>query len=152
MNADRRYRMNGREPQPRSIAMTLAEFSLLVVEDDELTRTMLDLFFRKKGMKVTLVSGGLEAVRLLQSQSFDLVLTDLFMPGINGNLLLQFIRSLAPQTPVIAMSSMIEEADAGFDLRVSKPLEFDRLLPAMAELAENGRMVEPPLRVAGGGA
>jgi len=58
--------------------------ALLVVDDDEANRDMLARRLRRHGATVTLAANGLEALKLMRAQAFDVVLLDLIMPGFDG--------------------------------------------------------------------
>src|SRR5436305_429273 len=66
--------------------------SLLVVDDEELNREGLARHLRRHGYAVTLAKNGREAIGLLGEGSFDLVLLDIMMPGMNGLEVLKFLR------------------------------------------------------------
>ena len=79
---------------------------ILVLDDDEIFRDLLDALLATEGFAVTLASSGVQALALLQRNSVDLVLTDLHMPGLEGQELARSLRSaLPPATLLIGMSS-----------------------------------------------
>lgn len=79
--------------------LTVQEARLLVVDDDSTIRAMLTEFLTER-YSVKAVSGGQEALQVLQGESFDLVLSDINMPGMTGFQLIRQIRSLYPGTKV----------------------------------------------------
>jgi phosphoserine phosphatase RsbU/P len=91
-----------------SVAM---EGSLLVVDDDETNREMLARRLRRDGYTVTLVASGLEALRLLRMQPFDMVLLDLLMPGLDGYQVLLKLKNdpALRDVPVIMISALDQE-------------------------------------------
>lgn len=122
--------------------------SILVVEDFEEIRASLAFLLRKKGYRVCTACDGLQGWRLFQRRSFDLVLTDILMPGLNGDVLAERIHRVSPQTPVIVMTA--GEIDTGRTMLESgravgvlyKPFEarelagiLERLWPAPCESA-----------------
>jgi CheY-like chemotaxis protein len=81
----------------------------LVVDDVETNRTMLKTFLFFKHFEVELAADGLEAKRLLEAKGFDLVVSDIEMPNMNGFELLSWIKKGAlPRAgiPVIMLSSL----------------------------------------------
>ena len=78
---------------------------ILVVDDEKHLRTALFTALTRLGHAVELAENGQEALRKFQSQRFDLVVTDLKMPGLDGLGLLKEIKKISPQTPVIMMSA-----------------------------------------------
>ncbi|MGH7556082.1 MAG: response regulator [Longimicrobiales bacterium] len=84
---------------------------ILLVEDDPLIRkSILEVLQRIGGYEVCEAEDGVEAVKLLQNRRFDLVITDLIMPRMDGLRLLKHIRSTSPQVPVIFMTGYLSKA------------------------------------------
>jgi DNA-binding response OmpR family regulator len=77
---------------------------ILLVDDDLNNLAVLARFLRTEGYEVAEASDGSEAVRLLEKNHFDLVVSDVIMPGVNGLQLLDCVRSVAPNTRVLFMS------------------------------------------------
>ena len=110
---------------------------VLVVEDDRATREMLARYLQGKGYQVTTAEDGHDALNRLEDVTFDLVVLDLMMPGVNGHEVLRRMRKTPAlkKTPVIVASAAaapedIERALAlGADDYVTKPFDL-RLLAA----------------------
>ena len=84
---------------------------ILVVDDDAVIRdTLCELLASDHHCQP--VSTAEEALRELQTQSFDVVLTDISMPGLNGRQLLQRVLSLYPELPVIIISGLSDQDQA----------------------------------------
>ena len=84
---------------------------VLVVDDDDVIReTLLELL--AGNYKCQEASTAEEALRKLEAQPFDLVLTDVSLPGLSGGELLQRVRELYPETPVIIMSGLSDQEQA----------------------------------------
>jgi DNA-binding NtrC family response regulator len=77
---------------------------ILVVDDQESMRTLLRDMLEVIGYEVTVAEGGDEALRLMQAGAFDLVLTDLNMPSMDGTALLRAIKSVNPELPVVIIT------------------------------------------------
>ena len=77
---------------------------LLVVHDDARSLHNVAYFLRLEEYDVDEACDGNQATLLLEQVRFDVVLTDLVMPGLNGFGLLEHIRSVAPEIPVLPMS------------------------------------------------
>lgn len=120
--------------------------SILIVEDFDEIRASLAFLLRKKGYRVSTACDGMQGWRLFQRRSFDLVVADILMPGLNGDVLAERIHRISPQTPVIVMTAA--EIDTGRTLLESgravgvlyKPFEageltgiLERLWPAPCE-------------------
>jgi DNA-binding NtrC family response regulator len=84
---------------------------VLVVDDDDVIReTLLELL--DGNYQCQEASTAEEALRKLEAQPFDVVLTDISMPGLSGSELLQRARELYPNTPVIIMSGLSDQEQA----------------------------------------
>lgn len=78
--------------------------SILVVDDATDTLEVIAQCLRNCGHHVTCVSGGLQAISILQDRYFDLVVTDLLMPDADGMQVIMAVRQYQPNAHVIAMS------------------------------------------------
>ncbi|NQZ57259.1 MAG: response regulator [Lentisphaeraceae bacterium] len=78
--------------------------SVLVVDDDEVLREVLHDGLEDGGFEVVSCDGGVDAKDLLNSRSFDILLTDLFMPSGDGSELISWSQKEKPEMKVMAMS------------------------------------------------
>jgi len=78
---------------------------ILVVDDEETTRRSLADILRLEGAHVKTAAGGEAAVEALQQETFDLILLDLKMPGMDGLDVLRIASSMAPDTQVILLTA-----------------------------------------------
>ena len=78
--------------------------SILVVDDDVSLRKVIETFLRKTGHKVIATSGRDEVLALLQSKQFDLVVTDVLMPDIEGTEVIKAVKTYQPDAAILAMS------------------------------------------------
>lgn len=107
---------------------------LLVIDDDQLMRKLLARVLTSKGYDVTLAQDGAHARELIATQTFDLVLTDVHMPKVDGIAVLRQIREQDPDLPVILFtaSPSAETAIGALQLRatayLTKPIDPARLL------------------------
>jgi len=126
---------------------------ILVVEDSfsmrSFVRTALESGTGTLGeVDVVDAAGGFEALRLLPRGPYDLVITDINMPDINGLELIQFIRTNEHHrtTPILLISTQSSERDRarglslGADGYVTKPFTAEDLLRAAKALLEKGRV------------
>src|SRR5258708_3199626 len=113
-----------------------AQGKLLVVDDNEMNRDMLSRRLKREGYTVTLAEDGNQAMELIKSQKFDLILLDIMMPGLSGFDMLPMIRethSLA-DLPIIMATAKDESVDIVEGLKlgandyVTKPIDFPVLL------------------------
>lgn len=107
---------------------------VLIVDDEDHVRAMIGATLERQGHKVHLASGGREASELLDSDSFDLVLTDIVMKDGNGIALLDRIHNDQPTVPVVMVTAVHDIAVAIDSMRrgaydyLLKPFEREHLL------------------------
>ncbi len=108
--------------------------SILVVDDERGQREILQTILSKEGYRMAAVPGGREALELLETASFDIVLTDLKMQGMSGMELMGELLERDPRQCVIMMTahgtvdSAVEAMKKGAFDYLEKPLERDDLL------------------------
>ena len=125
---------------------------ILVVDDDVFILEMLCQVLKQYGFAVYGVSSGKAALDLLQNVGgkvggVDLVITDVNMPGMDGETLARQVKTSYPGIPVIGMSGSIEQpyADAVFDHFLSKPISLPTIFQAVRRmLAEHAIRFAPP--------
>jgi two-component system response regulator PilR (NtrC family) len=117
---------------------------ILVVDDEKSICELLEITFRKEGHRVEVASNGEMAKRRLQSQIFDIVVSDIRMPDMSGVDLLQFCKEVSPNsvfiliTGVPTISTAIDAVNFGADRYVIKGDKLlDELRPAVHQVAEN---------------
>jgi adenylate cyclase len=99
-------------PSPSSATPTrVAEGHLLVADDDASNREMLARRLQRQGYRVSHASSGLEVLRMVRAEKFDLVLLDMIMPGLDGYQVLTRMKSdpATADIPVIIISSLDQE-------------------------------------------
>jgi DNA-binding NtrC family response regulator len=85
-------------------SIAAAPLSILVAEDEEGIRALLTHWLSESGHHVQTVDGGQQAMRLLHSEHFDLVITDVVMPDGDGFELIPAIRKIQPGARILAIS------------------------------------------------
>ncbi|MBT3601978.1 MAG: response regulator [Candidatus Latescibacteria bacterium] len=78
--------------------------NILIVDDEKVMHTMLSAFISELGHQSHSAYNGADAFQTIQDQSFDLVLTDVKMPGMDGLELLEKIRKHTPDLPVVVIT------------------------------------------------
>lgn len=85
---------------------------ILIAEDDELLSKLLESALRPSYPELTLVRDGLSAIALLRRESFDVLLTDWMMPGIDGIELIRRVRAECSPPPFIIMATVLASPEA----------------------------------------
>ena len=98
---------------------------IMIVEDSPHQREFLLAALRAAGHHIVAANDGSEAIRRLKSDSFDLILTDIFMPDCDGLELIRRIRTSDNAVPIIAMSAGAQES---LFLRVARQFGADATL------------------------
>ncbi len=96
--------------------------SILIVDDDLYMIKLLDNFLQKEGYSTYTLTKGKPALKLLAKKTFDLVICDIRLPDIEGNILLSHIRKVSPGTAVVMITAYGEIQDA---VRCIKSGAFD---------------------------
>ncbi|HLI75691.1 MAG TPA: response regulator [Acidobacteriaceae bacterium] len=100
---------------------------VLVLDDDPVARDLLDALLSLEGYRVTLAASGADALEILAAgEKFEVVLTDLQMPNLGGNALVETLRkAMSPETLLIGMSASegSEEALRALDGFLPKPFD-----------------------------
>jgi CheY-like chemotaxis protein len=94
---------------PHTIPASGKKGQLLVVDDDKAMQMLLSRTLSLRGYDVTLASNGVEAVSLLLTGSYDLVITDFQMPLMNGWELSRLVKEQSPKTPVIIITGFCDD-------------------------------------------
>jgi len=113
---------------------------ILLVEDDALLGDGIQTGMVQDGYAVDWVMNGLEADRVLQHETFDLLVLDLKLPGLSGLEVLKALRSRKSDMPVLILTACdtVDERVAGLDYGaddyLTKPFKFDELLARLRAL------------------
>jgi two-component system, NtrC family, response regulator PilR len=113
--------------------MTGDKISILVVDDERSMRDFLKILLQKEGYMVVTAHNGESALECLANQEFDLIITDIRMPGMGGLELLGAVKEQNPDLPVIIITAFASPDDAvqamkngAFDY-ISKPFNVDEI-------------------------
>jgi DNA-binding NarL/FixJ family response regulator len=97
---------------------------LLVVDDEPSLRSLLNDWFRHAGYELALAADGQEALALAERERFDVMVTDLKMPGMCGLKLLELIKQRDPDIEVVFLSGQAAIEDAIAALREGRAFDF----------------------------
>jgi DNA-binding response OmpR family regulator len=113
---------------------------ILVVDDEYSLRSTLTAQLKEQGYSVSAAEDGDVAIKMLRSQSFDLILLDLKMPHVDGYEVLKFVKHKHPKTKVMVLTGFADLKNAldsrglGADHFIAKPFERKDLLSAVQRL------------------
>ncbi|MGH9884812.1 MAG: response regulator [bacterium] len=131
-----------------AVGRALEGRKVLVVDDDTAVRESIAEILRAEGGVVTAVTNGREAIERMRRETFDIVLSDVVMPEMDGYELFQAARREAPETPVVLMTAFYYDQDhvikrsrmEGLDgVLFKKPVNPERLVKTLAELVTRVR-------------
>ncbi|GAA6619460.1 response regulator [Scytonema sp. NUACC26] len=117
---------------------------MLVVDDDTDTREFVVFVLEQAGALVTSVPSALAALSVITQLKFDVLVSDIGMPEMDGYMLMRQIREIeqGKQIPAVALTAYAGEIDrqqaqsAGFQKHISKPIEPETLVQAIVSLTQ----------------
>ncbi|MCX6559010.1 MAG: sigma-54 dependent transcriptional regulator [Candidatus Aminicenantes bacterium] len=126
-----------------------------VIDDEPIIQDVLQQLLTSEGFEVEISANGAEGLAKLGQQTFDLLLLDLLMPGMNGLDVLQAVRRIDPQALVIiitanaSVESAIEAMKRGAFDYVQKPFKHEELLLTIERALEHKRLQAENVRLRG---
>jgi two-component system NtrC family response regulator len=122
-------------------------FRILVVDDQPAQRELITGFLRKQNFEVFAAESGEKALERFRSEPFDLVLTDMKMPGISGLELLTALRGMNPEATVMVITAYgtvetaVAAVKAGAADYLTKPVNLEELLYRIEQVKERRRLL-----------
>jgi signal transduction histidine kinase/ActR/RegA family two-component response regulator len=127
----------------------LAGLQIAVVDDEPETRELLSFVLRQCEAEVTTAENAAQLLELFRNQSFDVLISDIGMPGSDGYTLIRQVRQLSASRngliPAAALTAYARTEDrtaalkAGFDVHLTKPIDPSELLVVISTLVTNVR-------------
>jgi CheY-like chemotaxis protein len=147
--ADERVRPAARDTPPaHECPDRLDGLRVLVVDDEPDAREFLSVGLGHCGARVTTASSAREALEAMAGEKFDVLVSDIGMPGEDGYELIRRVRALPPEaggrTPAVALTAYTRTEDrlramrAGFEMHAAKPVELTELVVVISNLARRG--------------
>ncbi|NLX12043.1 MAG: response regulator [Phycisphaerales bacterium] len=126
----------GGKPSETQIDPLLRDKSVLVVDDEEIIRQTVHDVLSRYGCRVELAREGHEAIAMIQRRSYDLVISDIRMPGLDGYSIFAEVKKIRPDCPVIFMTgfgydpthSIVRATPEGLAAVLYKPFKVNELL------------------------
>jgi Nif-specific regulatory protein len=126
---------------------------ILIVDDDKAFRSVTQTLLQDEGYLVDIAKSASEATTLMLERHYDLVLTDLVMPGTGGLDFLEYIKAHQPATPVVmitgfaSVDSAVEAMKRGAEDYLTKPCGNDELILKIRRALEKSRERQELLRL-----
>ncbi len=120
--------------------------SILLIEDEPRLRKNLQLLLQSEGYRITTASDGAEGIQKVAEEPYDLVITDIMMPKIDGFQVMECLKAHFPDTVVVAITGYVSTESAIAALRrgaydyLSKPFDFDMMKITIERALEKGRL------------
>jgi len=124
---------------------------ILIVDDDPGQRSLLDSFLRGQGFETVLADSGERALELLPAGHFDMMISDVRMPGLSGLETLRRVRPQFPALPVLLVTAYADIRDAVIAMRdgalnyLAKPIDLDELLATVRQATGLAQTALPKL-------
>ena len=124
----------------------MKDFEILFVDDKRETLSLVDEYLSYHGYRITIVDSGLKAFELVKERDFDIVLTDLRMPGFSGLELLTAIKKYRAEIEIIIITgygtieSAVEALKLGCYDYIQKPIKFERLKILIDRIIEKKKL------------
>ena len=121
--------------------------TILVIDDEEIMREILDALLTREGYQVHVASSGEEGLELARAQTFDAAIVDVMMPGLDGITTLQELRKLDDDLPVLMITAFasVETAITAMKLGafdyITKPFKNDEVLIVVRNAVERRQLV-----------
>jgi DNA-binding NtrC family response regulator len=121
---------------------------VLLIEDDDEMRSLLKEFMEGEGFEADCAANGFEALPKLEEKDFDLIVSDIRMPGLTGLDLLPRMKTLQPGAYIVVITSFGSEevyrksVERGATAYLEKPIHFERLRELVHEAASSKEMEE----------
>src|SRR5512139_1077391 len=119
---------------------------ILIVDDEKVALKNLEHVMRKEGYEVVSTQSGQNALKILEEQTFEVVLTDLKMEKVDGMQILRRCRELYPDTEVVmitgyaTLESAVESMKHGAFYYIAKPFRLDEVRKVVSEAVEKLRL------------
>lgn len=120
--------------------MDAEKINVLVADDEDSLRITISAWLGDEGFEVQQTDNGLDAIKMVQSNDFDIALLDIKMPGANGLEVLRYIKKNSSSTEVVMMTGMsdvsmaVEAMKLGAREYLTKPVDMEQLVPQLRSL------------------
>lgn len=122
---------------------------VLVVEDEQRMAELLRQGLEEEGHSVVAAGNGRDALAMAESYTFDAIVLDVMLPGLDGFSVARKLRAARNQTPILMLTArdtthdMVEGLNLGADDYLVKPFSFDVLLARLRAVSRRGPIAQP---------
>jgi len=122
--------------------------SILIIDDDKSMLELTEFHLQAHGYKATSVETGEQALKLVANAPFDVVLTDLQLPDLDGIEVVKRVKEISPDTEIVmisghgSVSAAVDATKAGAFYFVEKPVEFEELMVLIEKAVERRQQAE----------
>jgi len=127
--------------------------SILIVDDDDSLRRVIEFNLQKRGYTTTAAESAEKALKILKSSDFDLLISDMRMPGMEGIQLMEKAREMRPDLPVIFITAFgsiekaVEAVKLGAYDYITKPFDTDEFLHAIDRAIDHQRLIAENIKL-----
>lgn len=120
----------------------------LVIDDDKITLELLTFQLQSEGFEVITAENGTQGLEQIEKSEFDIILTDLNLPDINGLEMVRRSKKISPQTEIIVVTGYDSTEKAVEAIRLDawdyivKPVDFEKLFPVIRNAVESKKQTE----------
>lgn len=120
----------------------MSKIKVLLIEDEEMTRGLLERISNKEGYKTFVSPNGYEGLEIFRSEKPDIVITDIKMPKIDGMEVMHTVKNISPSTEVILVTAFGDYDTAILALRqgaidyIKKPIDLNQLILSLGRARE----------------
>jgi DNA-binding NtrC family response regulator len=121
----------------------------LVIDDEQIVLDSIQKILAADNYIVEMTQSGAQGIEMAVNNDYDIVLTDIRMPGVGGLIVLRDIKRAKPQTPVIIITgyasirSAVQAMKLGASDYIEKPFEPDQLVKAVETAVKDAKHLEP---------
>ena len=121
---------------------------ILVIDDEKSIRNTLKEILTYEGFEVVEAQDGMEGLKFVEKEKFDIILSDIKMPKMDGIEVLEKLQELSPETPVVMISghgnidTAVEAIRKGAFDYISKPLDLNRMLVTIRNAMDRSSLVK----------
>lgn len=136
--------LNDEKIEKEIVPISLEPITILLVEDDQISRLAINTWLKDKGHEIIITENGKQAVDYLEKNNVDVVIMDVHMPEMNGIDATKIIKEKnLSSAPIIGMTASVMNderksyLEAGMDVVVEKPVNFEKLMEIVQKKIKN---------------